>query len=91
MDPQRVQQKDGKVFAVFDIAIESSYVHSDYKLQQKAKQTIGRTGRLLVFEVTPSLSGRPSFAGRWDENAEALDIDIQEVPIEDVIRQIFAR
>lgn len=49
---------------------------------------ITKTGLLRVFKLVPESGHLPTFIGRWDEKAQALDIDIENVP--DADKERFA-
>jgi hypothetical protein len=72
---QRIQKQDGKVFENYNISISTAYLNPNYTLVEQTHNEISSTGLLKFFEIIPSGDG-PKFTARWDQRAEAMDIDI---------------
>lgn len=75
----RVMAPDGKVFENLNILVDEIYLSQDYQCANPVTNKITPTGLLRIFELRPGSSDLPSFAARWDENAQTVDIDIDGV------------
>ena len=90
---QRIQKQNGKVFENYNVEINQVYLNPNYTLLKQSANVISSTGRLGVFELTPSRDG-PSFSARWDGGSRDdgktetydLDIDIDRVSEEERTR-----
>lgn len=64
----------------FNLKVEPTYIDSDYTLDVAETTHLSETGLLTIFAIdSKENSTLPSFSARWDQNAEALDIDILNV------------
>lgn len=85
MDRQRkvelVQKRDGKVFSVGNLSVETQYLSPNYKFSIGPCE-LSPTGLLLVFAINPKSGRGPSFDARWDGGSrgvgkkERMDLDI---------------
>jgi hypothetical protein len=74
-NPDEVKKVDGKAVRIRKIQVDQIFLDAAYRLIFDASVPIGDTGLLAPFELV-NTGGSPGFQGRWDEKAEALDIDI---------------
>jgi hypothetical protein len=61
---------------VYNITYESEYLMPDYDLEILENNIIWKQGLLLCGKLTPKRHTLPGFSFRWDEKADALDIDM---------------
>ena len=78
MNPEEVK-KDGRAFGTNQISVISEYINPDFKLIILSINRITRTGLLVVAKLLSCDEKQPSFIFRWDNRADALDIDITKV------------
>lgn len=78
-DPKEVAQRD-KVFRVGRVTAELEFCDPSYELRLEQCAEITPTGRLKLFELVARAADMPSFSGRWDENAQTIDLDAAGLP-----------
>lgn len=80
VNPKKVATRDGKAFSTNKIEIkETRYLNPKYEIAVCSTNPITPTGLLIVGKLNPKETGLPDFCFRWDEKAEALDVDIDGV------------
>lgn len=67
-------KEDGRVFHLTKIEVTTIYKHPLYALEYQDTAALGPTGAWSVI-VIKHASGWPVYKGRWDEKADAFDID----------------
>src|SRR5258706_1903249 len=80
--PEDVKKEDGKAFEVPLVEILSSenyYIHQAYSFKKEDVAKIGPTGQLIAFRIVSTEHNRPRFLGRWDQNKDLIDIDVENV------------
>ena len=71
--------RNGRAFGVNEVKVKKYYIDKDYNLECYSKNRITKTGLLEVAKLKPKKKLLPEFTFRWDEKADALDIDILNV------------
>jgi hypothetical protein len=73
-DPKDVAKKDGKAFRTHDVDVVREFVAPGYEVDMLENNERGATGLLTVVRI--KRPGQwPTFEGRWDEKATALDFE----------------
>jgi hypothetical protein len=76
MDPQKVAMKDGKARRSNSVELTHLELLSDrYCFQTLQESPVTDHGMLVFFYLLPKVMDWPTFVGRWDENADTVDID----------------
>ncbi len=84
MDPKEVKNRDGKARETIDVSEHHSYLDSRYEIVCFSHSENGLTGRLDVARLHPKADSDttlPSFLFRWDEKANALDLDVKNAEV----------
>ncbi len=77
MDPKKFKQKIKKIAGTTNVDIISTeYLSPEYETEILSKNTTTSTGLLEIIRLNPLKPDLPQFIFRWDENKDALDIDI---------------
>ena len=77
MDKEKVKIENGKVFSLGKIDMVMIFrKDKDYELECYVDNRIGDTGRLDIGKIASNKKELPEFIFRWDENKEALDVDL---------------
>lgn len=76
MDPQEVAKKDGKARSSNSVElVHLELLSNHYCFQALPGATRTDHGMLALFYLLPKVQDWPTFIGRWDENADTVDID----------------
>ena len=78
MDKRKVI-RDGRAFGVNEVKANIHYIDKNYNLECYSKNRITGTGLLEVAKLEPKKKLLPKFRFRWDEKADALDVNILNV------------
>jgi len=77
-------------FRCFGLNIQIDYLcDENYNLEPCQENEITPTGLLVVAKLEPRKKSLPGFWFRWDEKADALDVDIEGVTAN--IKDLFER
>lgn len=69
-----------KVLKVCNVVwLKGPHLAPGYSCETFLEMSPSKTGHARVFEVKALATGLPRFVARWDETADALDIDIMDV------------
>lgn len=79
MDERKVI-RNGRAFGVNEVKANVYYIDRNYNLECYSKNRITKTGLLEVAVLKPKKKSLPEFRFRWDEKADALDVNILNVP-----------
>jgi hypothetical protein len=77
VDPERIKNWSGRTSKVTDLVVAPTYLHDGYEVVH-CDDILTSTGRLEVLKLAPKGGDGPSFVARWDNHAEALDIDMRD-------------
>ena len=78
-DPKKVAQKD-KVFRVERVTAKQEFCDPSYELCLEQPAEMTPTGHMKLFELVALTANTPSFSGRWDEDAQKIDVDAAGIP-----------
>jgi hypothetical protein len=56
--------------------LDARFDDADYSLETAESMLTGCTGLLSLFTLRALRAGLPSFAGRWDDAADTVDVDL---------------
>lgn len=79
MDIEKVTSRDGMAFKTNEVKVKQDYIDARYELFHYPRNEITPTGLLTVGELKPKDNTLPEFLFRWDEKAESLDVDINNI------------
>ena len=79
MKKEEVAKRDGKAFKTNEVKVKQDYIDAGYELFHYPRNEITPTGLLTVGELKPKDNILPRFLFRWDEKAESLDVDINNI------------
>ncbi|MGA7796002.1 MAG: hypothetical protein WCA19_23465 [Candidatus Acidiferrales bacterium] len=82
MDRKKFDELSKKVFAAFNIGIDTIYLDADYRLESQPDSKATPEGWLEILRLEPAVehSELPTFVARWDDEKktgkEAIDVDL---------------
>jgi len=88
MDKNLNAMQQRKALQAYNIAwLEGPHLDERYTIVGSAESFVLETGLLCVFDLVPNVQNLPRFRGRWDEKADALDVDILNV--DEGVKRLF--
>ena len=77
MDPVKFKDKNPKVSGTTEVAIfKIKYKDPNYKIKLLPYKFATGTALVKVAKLIPDVPKKPTFVFRWDEKANALDVDM---------------